>query len=51
MTVVYTENALKFFSKPHITDLFLKKQEHTNSIIPKLTGGMRNLNLNLNLSL
>ena len=50
MTGVYTEKTLKFLTKPHITNLSLKKQEHTNSIIPKLTGGIRNLNLNLNLS-
>ena len=46
MTGVYTEDILKFLTKPHIIDLLLKMQKHTNSIISKLTNGIRNLNVN-----
>ena len=44
MTGVYTEETFKPFIKPHIIDLFLKMQKHTNSTISKLTDKIRNLN-------
>ena len=43
-TGVYTEETFKPFIKPHIIDLFLKMQKHTNSTISKLTDKIRNLN-------
>ena len=46
MTGVYTKDTLKLLDKSHIMDLFLKVQKHTNSIISKLTDGIRNLNAN-----
>ena len=46
ITGVYTEQIFKSLTKPHIIDLFLKMQKHTNSTISKLTDGKRNLNAN-----
>ena len=44
MTGVYTEHTLQFLTKPQSIDLFLKMQEHTNSIMSNLTDEIRNLN-------
>ena len=46
MTGVYTEKTFKSLTKPHIIDLFLKMQKHTNSSTYKLTEKKRNLNPN-----
>ena len=46
MTGVYTEETFKSLTKPHIINLFLKMQKHTNSTISKLTDEIRNLNVN-----
>ena len=46
MTGVYTEKTFENLTKPHIIDLFLKMQKHTNSVISKLTDGVRNLSGN-----
>ena len=46
MTGVYTEKTFENLTKPHIIDLFLKMQKHTNSKISKLTNDIRNLNAN-----
>ena len=46
LTGVYIEETLKSLTKPHIIDLFLILQEHTNSRISKLTDEIRNLYAN-----
>ena len=46
MIGVYTEETFESLTKPHIIDLFLKMQKHTNSVISKLTDGVRNLSGN-----
>ena len=46
MLGVYTEETFNSLTKPHIIDLFLKTQKHTNSTICKSTDEIGNLNVN-----
>ena len=46
MTDAYTEDILKSLTKPQIINLFLEKQEPTNSAFSKFNDIIRNLNAN-----
>ena len=46
MARVYTEQILRVLNKNQITDLFLKKQEQTNTTIASLTAEIKRLNKN-----
>ena len=44
MTGVYTEDTLKASNKTQLTDLYIKMQDRTNSIIDSLMAEMKDLN-------
>ena len=44
ITNAYTEDILKSLTKPQIIDLFIKRQELTNSTVSKFNDEIKNLN-------
>lgn len=46
ITNAYTEDILKSLTKPQIIDLFIKRQEHTNSTVSEFNDEIKNLNAN-----